>query len=206
MSRRRCGSWPGSPRTLWDALVPLAPLAPLAATTESASLREVAVEEAVDFIIDATPIIQGALLTCLVYAELAGGGPCVDRSEPKISLYHYTALPNLSLILNSGNLRPSTGINAVYGEGQYLTDITPSEASKHRKQDLSEALYADPNHWGPEGVAYLQIEFDADRVKRVNDVYGATFPGKGIFLHGSLLPYSLSGTLVSSGPVEFSAP
>jgi RHS repeat-associated protein len=156
--------------------------------------------------IDLAPIIQGAILSCYVYGALSGGGPCGDRSEPKVDYFHYTPLSVLPLILNSQQLLPSTGGNAVYGVGQYLTDISPAEAGGHRKEDLSTALYNDPNHWEGTDVGYLEIQFESSTVQRVNDVYSPVFPGKGIFLHPALLPYPLSGVVVGSGPVSFTNP
>jgi hypothetical protein len=68
-----------------------------------ADIGEEMEEEEGEIVIDTTPIIQGAVLTCLIYAELGGGGPCGNQG-PKITLYHYTALPNVQKIITSGGL------------------------------------------------------------------------------------------------------
>ena len=78
-------------------------------------------------------------LTCL------GQPPPCGEPGPKINLYHYT--PYLSSILQSQELWPSTGANAFYGEGQYMTDISPSDAGAHTQGDLAQALFGDPVHW-----------------------------------------------------------
>jgi RHS repeat-associated protein len=143
---------------------------------------------------------------CYAYAELSGGGgPCGNHEGPKIELYHYTALPNLDEIKASGVLKPSltSGGDAYYGEGQYLTDISPSDASKRTKGQLAYALYSLPFKWRNSAVGYLEFSLYKDNLKLAGPVYGPSFPGKSIYLNPSLLPLPLNGTLTGSGVVNF---
>jgi hypothetical protein len=96
-----------------------------------------------------------------------------------------------------------TGGDANYGEGQYLTDISPSDASTRTKGQLSFALYALPFKWMNSPVGYLEFSLWKSDVKNVAPVYGPSFPGKRMYLNPSLLPLPLNGNLTGAGEVVF---
>jgi RHS repeat-associated protein len=133
-------------------------------------------------------------------------GPCVPKySSSRKTLYHYTAFPNLAKITASGVLNASidTLFDAVFGFGQYFTDITPAEASLGKKGQLAFALYSIPLKWWNTDVAYIGVDLPSRSATRVSDVYGPSFPGRGIYLRQSVTPLKLTNRIVDTGVVTF---
>jgi len=155
-------------------------------------------------ILAAIAIVSIVAAVCTVDYEL-GRDDCIDHGKNRIELYHYTAFPNVEKILDSGELRPSLigQGDAYFGDGQYLTDISPSDASTRTKGQLAYALYDDPRKWWNSPVGFLEFNLSQKSVTRVRPVYGPSFPGKSIYLHSSLLGLTLSGNLTRSGMVTF---
>jgi RHS repeat-associated protein len=133
-------------------------------------------------------------------------GLCVPRfSSDRKVLYHYTAFPNLQKITASGILWASldTISDAFFGPGQYFTDITPAEAATRTKGQLAYALYAIPFKWLKTDVAYIGVNLPTRSAKRVSDVYGPSFPGRGIYLRLSVTPLKLTNKIVDTGVLTF---
>ncbi len=133
-------------------------------------------------------------------------GPCVPKfSKERKVLYHYTAFPNLKKITVSGVLWASldTLADAFFGTGQYFTDITPAEASARKKGELGFALYSSPLKWHNTDVAYIGVNLPARSARRVSDVYGGNFPGKGIYLRRSVTSLKLTNKIVDAGVLTF---
>jgi RHS repeat-associated protein len=139
--------------------------------------------------------------------DVAGSGPCVPKgiNGRRLTVYHYTALPNVDLIRQSGILNASLDIisDANFGPGQYFTDITPSEAATRTKGTLAFALYNTNLKWRYSDVGYVGIELPERTVKRVRNVYGAGFPGRGIYLRYSVSPLKIFNKIVGFGKVPF---
>jgi hypothetical protein len=95
--------------------------------------------------------------------------------------------------------------DASYGFGQYFTDISPVEAGGGTMFQLSSALYVTPNRWGgvSRPIGYLAIDVASLIVKPVAPVYGAAFPGKGIYLHETVYALPLRNRIESFGVVPF---
>jgi RHS repeat-associated protein len=131
--------------------------------------------------------------------------PAPKESKSDEILYHYTKLANVALIVASQRLNasdPNEG-DAVYGPGQYMTDVSPTDAAFHTKAQLARALYNFPLKWRNSSVGFVGIKVHDLPVERVSDVYSQTYGNKGIFLHRSTIPLSLTGRLHSYGPVVF---
>jgi len=62
---------------------------------------------------------------------------------------------------------PRRELTLFNGEGQYMTDISPSAQGHTRKEILAQALFGDPVHWGTNEIGYLEIQFDQNTVQRV---------------------------------------
>ncbi len=74
-------------------------------------------------------------------------------------LYHYTFARNIRPIEYAGELWASLPENgdAQHGPGQYLTDLTPEEASTADRFTVSRALFNTPFHWSPGKPPYPDI-------------------------------------------------
>ena len=134
-----------------------------------------------------------------------GNEGCATRQETSRLSPDFPRISKVDKILDSGELWPSLpGVSdAYYGAGQYLTDISPSDASTRTKGQLSYALYSVPFKWLGSDVGYLEFSLPQNSVRRVAPVYGPSFPGKSIYLHSSLLGLAISGNLSGSGLVSF---
>jgi len=79
--------------------------------------------------------------------------PRIDENSNADVLYHYTKMENLPSIISTG-LKPSIRIigdpksDAQWGDGQYLTDLTPLEASSTTRYKVSIALFNMPWKFG----------------------------------------------------------
>jgi RHS repeat-associated protein len=173
---------------------------------EDADVSSNLVSAAGQAILATIALVSAIAAVCTVDYQL-GRDDCIDHGKNRIDLFHYTALPNVQKIRDSGQLWPSllSAGDAYFGEGQYFTDISPTDASTRTKGQLAFAVYSDPRKWWNSEVGYLRFNLSQASVKRVRSVYGPSFPGKGIYLHPSLLGLTLSGNLSGSGIVTFLA-
>jgi HYD1 signature containing ADP-ribosyltransferase len=82
-------------------------------------------------------------------AELAGGVdrlPSIPYQFKRTTLFHYTDEAGFEGILNSQELRKSSGYaNARYGDGQYFTDISPDRIATVKKIDLTQLQIKNKN-------------------------------------------------------------
>jgi RHS repeat-associated protein len=68
-----------------------------------------------------------------------------ETPEVKVILYHYTTQSGAAGIVASQFINPSTDErHAIYGPGQYFTDISPVEAATGSANQLSRAIYKSP--------------------------------------------------------------
>ncbi|MFD3706271.1 HYD1 signature containing ADP-ribosyltransferase family protein [Nocardia sp. NPDC058658] len=153
----------------------------------------------------------------MVWTDPLGLTPCSDGSgaaapdSPRRTLYHYTNEEGLKAILESGNLRGSTGsVHARYGDGQYFTDIGPERVAALKKGDLTpgdiargdisryqlvQRLFGRPTPWGY-GRSTHYVEID---VTDLDIVEGRPH----VFLNPNEGDLDISGRIVSSGRTPF---
>jgi RHS repeat-associated protein len=129
-------------------------------------------------------------------------------------LYHYTPAANIPSILATG-LEPSIrrpgdpNSDAQWGDGQYFTDLTPNDASTGSMFQLSRALFNSPWHWGNKtrnDIGWIKIDVSKlypYRVIRVAPVFSNTYGPRWIYLHPSVLPLFLDGSVAGTGLVTF---
>jgi RHS repeat-associated protein len=148
---------------------------------EDADVSSNLVSAAGQAILATIALVSAIAAVCTVDYQL-GRDDCIDHGKNRIDLFHYTALPNVQKIRDSGQLWPSllSAGDAYFGEGQYFTDISPTDASTRTKGQLAFAVYSDPRKWWNSEVGYLRFNLSQASVKRVRSVYGPSFPGKGI--------------------------
>jgi RHS repeat-associated protein len=89
-------------------------------------------------------------------------------------LYHYTNVAGYNSIIMSNHLK---GGNGIFGYGVYLTDISPLEASLHRKGDLAYHIFANSyddrvTHWIRVEVSRVAIEKTFMIFNKDEDRYG----------------------------------
>jgi len=108
------------------------------------------------------------------------------------TLYHYTSAQGHEGITTSEILRPSLkAVNpkdARFGDGQNLTDIVPGTKSPGQ---LSYAFLFDPRGWR-RFTHYVEIDVTGFSVIEAREY---------VFVIGNTGDLSLSGRIVSSGPV-----
>ena len=121
-------------------------------------------------------------------------GTC--KTKAKKVLYHYGLSIELSKIFSEGIYRVSFeremeeinfGGGAKFGNGFYLTDITPQDAERvGSKKQLAIALHANSEYFQPEDkVGWLEIDVTDLNPEPVGSVYGgilSSFPGKKFYL------------------------
>jgi hypothetical protein len=136
--------------------------------------------------------------------------PRDDEQAPRY-LYHYTRFEFIPLIIATG-LRPSIRIagdpksDAQWGDGQYLTDLTPEESGTVTRSQHSYALFKIPWKWGGSGnmtVGWIQIAVQGLPVDRVAPLFGRRFPHRSIYLNESILSLSLANRVTNIGSVLF---
>jgi RHS repeat-associated protein len=116
-------------------------------------------------------------------------------------LYHYTSAEGLAGILESQKLNPSLGENgdAHWGDGQYFTDISPSNAQTGTAGQLSRALY-NVGYNQRKVQYYIAVDVSDIAVTAVAPVYSRTYGEKFIYLHSSQTPLDLTDKIVNYGP------
>jgi RHS repeat-associated protein len=133
-----------------------------------------------------------------------------DDRQP-IYLYHYTRVERIPLIIATG-LRPSIRIpgapksDAQWGDGQYLTDLTPTESATVTRFQHSAALFKTPWMWGGNGkinVGWIRIDVRGLPVKRVAPLFGKRFPGRSIYLITSTVRLPLTNRVAGTGFIMF---
>ncbi|MGB8454936.1 MAG: HYD1 signature containing ADP-ribosyltransferase family protein, partial [Anaerocolumna sp.] len=139
---------------------------------------------------------EGGLLGKIVYSAAGSlGGSSYNGSNKGGSqaetLYHYTNENGMNEIIESNQLNPSLKANnskdARYGNGQYLSDMTPD--SKTPSQ-LAKKFINVPNKY--KYTNYVEID-----VSGLNLINGRD----GVFVIPNELPLDLTGRIVSSGKV-----
>jgi RHS repeat-associated protein len=154
--------------------------------------------------LDPAPDHYAYVANPLQWADPLGLAPC-------IILYHYTNEDGLTGILNSQELRLSTGsVHARYGDGQYFTDIAPQSIKGLKKADLSQQdvqqgnlshyqlvgrLYGRPTAWG----LGRSTHFVAVDVTGLDIITGRP----NVQLHPNTGPLDLTGRIRGSGKVTF---
>lgn len=107
------------------------------------------------------------------------------------TLLHYTAKDGYENIMSSQKLLPSSGsVHARYGDGQYLTDLNPSD---YTAWQISRRLYGVP--WNTQKLQYF-IRID---VSGLNVVYNA--PHNYLILGNT--PLNIQNRIVESGVTIF---
>jgi hypothetical protein len=131
----------------------------------------------------------------------AGGDPPPDY------LYHYTPIVNVPSILATG-LKPSIKVpgvpssDAQWGDGQYLTDLTPSQMASGTMFQVSAALFKSPWRWGNRtryDIGYIMIDVRGLPVTRVAPLFTKTFGNKGIWLNPTQYNLPLIGRVPAGG-------
>jgi len=117
-----------------------------------------------------------------------------QRNDQQITLYHYARQRFLKGILDEG-LRPSQQIpgdnssDAQWGDGQYLTDLTPEESSTVTRGQHSYALFKNPRKWGTSGnlenIAWIAFNLPSNDVDQRAPLFGFRFPQRSIYLRWS---------------------
>jgi hypothetical protein len=134
-----------------------------------------------------------------------------DRDNQSIYLYHYTESFNIIGIIARG-LRASIPIvgnprsDANFGPGQYLTDLTPSEASTGTMFQVSRALFNNPWHWGRRtrnDIVYLKIRVNGLFIQREATLFSQTFGVRWIYRVPNILNLQVASRLDAVGPVVF---
>jgi len=130
--------------------------------------------------------------------------PITETPQPKRILYHYTDASGLAGIRASETINASKDPDhAIYGPGQYFTDISPWEAATGSDRQLSRALYN--VWWNYRKVQfYVAVNVIGLNVKNVGPTYSKTYGSKNIYLHVSETALSVKGRIESSGSVLFS--
>lgn len=138
-----------------------------------------------------------------------------EQDGDTVLLYHYTRAENVASIIATG-LRPSIRIpdqpssDAQHGDGHYLTDLSPSEAARFTRPQVSQAFFMTPRKWGTVGnlapIAWVAFAFPKGTVQRVAPLFPSqvtfNYPSRGIWLYPST--GILSSTLIrGSGLVTF---
>src|SRR5690606_10772891 len=121
---------------------------------------------------------------------VAGVDTKSEENSDGTVLYHYTPIELFPNIQAEG-LRPSGlgpgGRDAIHGIGQYFTDISPQEAASVKRGEFMYALYQDARRHGfTKPIGWIQVTFSSrliqsGTIRRVSDVYGQHFPGRGFW-------------------------
>jgi hypothetical protein len=135
------------------------------------------------------------------------------QSKKILYLYHYTPTDNIPSImataLNASIREPDNPkSDAQWGDGQYLTDVTPEEAATVTRQQFSYALFKFP--WGFKAppaplpvIGWLKIDVTGLPVQQVAPLFGQRFPSRSIYLNLSQSPLSMVLRVVAKGRVTF---
>ena len=126
--------------------------------------------------------------------------------RPRIILYHYTFARNIPSILLKG-LRPSLEEygDAMQGDGQYFTDLTPQESEAVTRQQHSAALFVSQWRWGggehAGQVGYIAVEVQSNQVIKAAPLYGRRFPHRSIYVYPNRDNLPLADILVDQGTI-----
>ncbi|NJO83982.1 MAG: hypothetical protein HC828_15130 [Blastochloris sp.] len=139
--------------------------------------------------------------------------PQENNDRKPTYLYHYTSVDRIQSIIASG-LNPSVRdlndpkSDAQWGDGQYLTDLTPEELSTVTRQQASAALFKSPWKWGappnalPQ-IGWIKIKVRGLSVQRVAPLFGQRFPQRSIYLIPGANALPLSSRVGGTGVVTF---
>jgi hypothetical protein len=131
-----------------------------------------------------------------------------DRDKKPRYLYHYTKEENVNSIIDTG-LNPSIRVpgnprsDAQWGDGQYLTDLTPEESSTVTRFQHSYALFKIPWKWGRAVVAWIKVDTRGLQIQRAEALFGSRFPHRSIYLNPSGNVLLLTGRSAGTGVVNF---
>ena len=122
-----------------------------------------------------------------VQVDIEGRSTIYIESNQPHELYHYTSEKGYKGIIESNELLPSSGIkNARYGDGQYFTDIRPSDYTIHQ---ASRRLYGMP--FNTTKMQYY-LKLDVRGIDLIN-----TAPH--IYLHPSSTPLNIQYRITEGG-------
>jgi hypothetical protein len=128
-----------------------------------------------------------------------------------VYLYHYTQIENIPSILTEG-LRPSIKIpgdpssDAQLGDGQYLTDLSPSDILSGTMFQTARALFNQPFYWGSRtrsDIGFIKIKVSGLAYRRVAPLFSKTFGDRSIYLVGGRENLPLVDRVSETGSVLF---
>jgi RHS repeat-associated protein len=140
-----------------------------------------------------------------------GGGMCGDDSPQY--LYHYTDFWNISSIRDNG-LMPSIKdpanphSDANFGNGVYLTDLTPAEAGTGTQYQMGRAVWNTPR-WFPRNAAPypdlvgVQIDVRGLPVQREAPLFSTTYGERSIYRIPTDAPVDVSDRITCIEHVVF---
>ncbi|MBZ0318928.1 MAG: hypothetical protein K8L91_21110 [Anaerolineae bacterium] len=135
----------------------------------------------------------------VVSGIIASMAAVTSAIDDKITLYHYTKADIVPEIVRSGVIWASDKDkgDATYGNGQYFTDLTPTEASTLTKEEHSLTLYNNPDHWGSSTVGWMSFEIPREKVGNpVHSLYDPNPYNRWIYR------YAQNGTPPDSLPIN----
>ena len=113
--------------------------------------------------------------------------PLIENPAQPNVLYHYTSAQGYKGIIESGEIRPSIGYkHARYGDGQYFTDLLPSD---YTIGQISRRLYRVP--WKTNSLRYI-FKIDMDGLNVIKN-------GPHNFLVPNNTPLNVRGRIIDSG-------